>query len=257
MLTTEFIIDCIEKKKPISFSKYGDGEYFCASKLYKSEENCDLDKYTDKLSECLKKSFKYLVENGNNSFIGKWSDLKISNFWESLTDKEIRWGPYNALTLYNKNKNTVNIYKSIKNASQKKIYVCNELLIKSKILLNIDNIVLIPFNNWFDEKFDEVLKKIIDLIGIEDGNHIVITSCGMSSKVLICELYKLYPNGIYLDIGSALDTLCTKKNTRVSDFSYEIAYDLFKDIIPDNWEDPVYEEIYIKAKINLGKHINI
>ena len=38
-----------------------------------------------------------------------------------------------------------------------------------------------------------------------------MTSCGQSAKVLIAELHKTYPNGIYLDVGSGLDCICTKR----------------------------------------------
>ena len=48
-------------------------------------------------------------------------------------------------------------------------------------------------------KLKQIDEQIKSLIGPNDNNHIVMTSCGMSAKVLICELYKIYPNGIYLE----------------------------------------------------------
>ena len=256
-MLTETFIYCIENKKPISFSKYGDGEYFCTNRInFKNfTKNCDDDNYTKKLSESLKKSFIYMVENGENAFFGKWHDINVVKYWDSLTNNKVNWVNYHSLLLYDGNINIMEIYKSIKKAKQKKIYICNELLIRSKILLNIDHIVIIPLNNWFDSKFDEVFKNIINLIGKEDGNHIIMTSCGMSAKVLICQLYKVYPKGIYLDIGSGLDTICTKRSTRGIFFDYKTSYNLFKEIIPDNWDDPKYDNIYIKANNYLGLHL--
>ena len=260
-MSVENFIYCIENKKPISFSKYGDGEYLCAdSEIHKIQnmqftQNCDGDNFTKSLSESLKKSFVYMVENGENAFLGKWHDIDVVKYWESLTNNKVNWANYHSLLLYDGDINIINIYKSIKKATQKKIYICNELLIKSKILLNIDHIVIIPLNNWFDTEFDKVLKKIIHLIGKKDGNHIVMTSCGMSAKVLICELYKLYPKGIYLDIGSGLDTICTKRSTRGMIFDYIISYSLFKELIPENWDDTIYDDIYIKANDKLGLHL--
>ena len=77
----------------------------------------------------------------------------------------------------------------------------------------------------------------------------------MGSKVLLAELIKLYPGGIYLDYGSSLDKLCTKKETRGWNYSYEYLLDLCKDIIPDNWNDTNYDYIYDKAKGMLGMHL--
>jgi len=68
----------------------------------------------------------------------------------------------------------------------------------------------VPFNNWFDKYYETVIEHTAKLIG-EDGNHIIITCCGMGAKVIICELKKRFPRGIYLDFGSALDLICTKK----------------------------------------------
>ena len=146
------------------------------------------------------------------------------------------------------------MYKTIKQSKLKKIIVCNELLIKSKLLLDIDEVVLIPFNNWFDTQFDTVLQEIKEKIQT-DGNHIVMTCCGMSAKVLICELTKSFPLGIYLDFGSALDIICTKRDSRGYNCDYEYFSNLLKECLPDNFEDDKYKSIYDSAKINLGLHI--
>jgi hypothetical protein len=82
-----------------------------------------------------------------------------------------------------------------------------------------------------------------------------MTCCGMSAKVLIAELSKKYPKGIYFDIGSGLDKLCTKKDSRGVYKSYEELLDLFKGIIPDSWNDPKYDYIYDEASTKLGIHL--
>ena len=65
-----------------------------------------------------------------------------------------------------------------------------------------------------------------------------MTCCGMSAKVLISELRKKHSRGIYLDIGSALDYVCTKKCSRGNKYSYEYIENVFRDLIPDNWNIP-------------------
>jgi len=136
--------------------------------------------------------------------------------------------------------------------------VCNELLIKSKLLLNADEIILVPFNNWFDTEFENILDKICKLINTDD-NHMVITCCGMSAKVLICELYKRFPNGIYLDFGHALDFICTKKDSRGIEsnwgYNYEYIYEFLKELLPEEWDDDKYNYIYEEAKQKLGIHL--
>ncbi len=131
----------------------------------------------------------------------------------------------------------IEIYKAIKNSKVKKIMICNQLMVKAQKLLNIDYMIYVPFNNWFDSYFEEVLSRVIEQItpGIP---HIVLTCCGMSSKVLISELLKRSDAncGIYLDIGSALDFLCTKKDSRGWQALYDYDYlcKIFKDLLPDD-----------------------
>jgi hypothetical protein len=259
MYKTNYLIECIEKNIPISFSKYGDGEYLCASKNFKIKNNnncnCDNDNYTQKLSDSVRNSFIYMVKNANNAFFGMWHEEHIIKYWQNLVNKDINWISYSSLLPYDNNIEKLKIFKAIKNSNIKKIYVCNELLIKAKDLLNIDHMVIIPMNNWFDTQFNNVLEQIKSLIGPNDNNHIVMTSCGMSAKVLICELYKIYPNGIYLDIGSGIDTICTKRSTRGLEVDYNFALNYFNELLPDNWNDPKYNYIYEEAQNKLGLHL--
>jgi len=133
--------------------------------------------------------------------------------------------------------------------------VCNPLMIKAKILLNINDIIHVPLCNWFDTQLEIIIDKIKNIV--TDEPFILLTSCGMGSKVLICELVKLFPHGIFLDVGSALDLLCTKKDSRGREYSYNDILTEFKkyDMIPESWDDPSYEDIYKIASTALGVHI--
>ena len=42
----------------------------------------------------------------------------------------------------------------------------------------------------------------------------ILTSAGMGAKPLIADLYKLYPHAIIIDIGSAMDLICSHRRTR-------------------------------------------
>ena len=250
---TGHIIECIENSKPVSFLKFGDGEFNCMSRHNGS--NCDGDIYTYKLSNGLIASFKFIVENTNNSYIGAWHTDNIKCYYESLVNKPINWCKYHTI-IFDKNNDILKakLYKAIKHSTRKKIILCNKHLIKSEKLLNLDHMVFVPLNNWFDSNFENILNQISNLI-TEDNNHILITCAGMGSKVLIAELVKKFPNGIYLDFGSALDTICTKHDTRGFKYGYEYFITMLKDCLPDDWENDRYDVIYESAKKNLGQHL--
>ena len=195
MLQTDYITKCVETNTPVSFLKFGDGEYLCAFCLNELDNNCDGDKYTLKLSNALKSSFSYLVENTENTFFGKWPNPEVSSKWESLVNTKVNWSTYHTILLdMGNNDNKIKLYKTIKYSNLKKIIVCNELLLKSKYLLNIDHQVFVPTNCWFNTQFNNILQQIINIIGDIDEPHIVITCCGMSAKVLLTELRKKYFN---------------------------------------------------------------
>jgi len=254
---TNILIDAINNQTPISFSKYGDGEFACATshKGY----NCDRDEYTEKKSDGLIASFKYMVDEMPNSYIGLWHDKRNSIFWENLITQPIKFTKYHTFIMYHNYEEEdipqkVELFKTIKHSPMKKIYVCNPLLEKAKILLDIDFMVHVPLNNWFDNQFDDILNQIKLLIQ-SDTKYIIMISAGMGAKILICELSKLFPDNIYLDFGSAIDFICTKKKSRGWEPSYDTFMTLLKDLIPDNWNDPKYEYIYNEAIHKIGVHI--
>jgi hypothetical protein len=258
MEISNIIIDCINNKKPVSFSKYGDGEYFCANFNDGNKyggHNCDKDNYTDKKKTELINSFKYMVDETPNAYIGFWNDGNQCKFWNSLVSKDVNWAKYHTFIMDDDSINEkIDLYKTIKFSPIKKIYICNPLLIKAKKLLNIDHMVHVPFNNWFDNLFDEVINNLKNIINPHE-QYIIMTSAGMGAKCLISELTKLFPNNIYLDIGSALDTICTKRATRDRYRSYEKIMHHLRDIIPDDWNSNEYDYIYNEARVKLGLHM--
>ena len=82
----DIIVDCIDNNKPLSFSKYGDGEFFCAFGY--NGHNCDNDNYTPKLRDALLNSFKYIVEISNNNYIGYWHSHDHDTKWYELVDNK-------------------------------------------------------------------------------------------------------------------------------------------------------------------------
>lgn len=252
MEITNLLSECIRRGIPVSFSKYGDGEYACA-KLFDGH-NCDADLYTVKKQTALIESFKYMAENAPNAFVSYWRD-EISSYWQSLTRTSVRWGKVHTLIFDDDSiEDKVNLYKTIKTSPLKKIYICNQLMVKAQPLLNIDWMVYIPLNNWFDTLFEELMQTLKTVI-MHDEQCIIMCSAGMGAKVIICELTKLFPNNIYLDIGSALDTICTKRVTRDPNRTYEKVLNHLGDLIPNDWNDPKYDYVYAEAQKNMGLHM--
>jgi hypothetical protein len=259
---TDILINSIEKNIPVSFSKYGDGEYECVnfspSSQNSSSHNCDKDNYTEKKKNDLYNSFIYVTTNEKqNNFIGLWHNLNIMNFWNHLVPGvNIKWAKYHSLFLCDENiPQKIKLYKSIKESSLKKIIVCNPLLVKAKILFNIDYMIHVNFNNWFESEFENIIEKFKQIINPNE-QYIIMTCSGMGSKVLICELIKIFPNNIYLDFGSALDYICTKKKSRGWEPEYAILMNYLREIIPENWNDVKYDYINNSANQILN-HINI
>jgi len=213
--------------------------------------NCDGDNYTSELRESIKSSFKGIVELGG--FIGLWWESIVKEYWESQIEKKerIKWVNYHSIIIDNNSKEEkIELYKSIKDSKINKIYIHNYLLIKSKMLLNIDTQILIDLKNWF--KYKEEIKNQIKNAMKE--KNIILTSMGMGAKVLIYELKKEFPNNIYIDIGSALDLICTKHDSRGKNH-YQNHKDIFQSILPHDWENNKYDYIYQEAKRKLGTHI--
>ena len=77
----------------------------------------------------------------------------------------------------------------------------------------------------------------------------------MSAKVLICELYKKFPKGIYLDFGSAIDLICTKKDSRGREYDYNYIRNFLSELLPEEWDNEKFNYIYDKSKFKLGIHL--
>ena len=250
---TDILIQSIQYKKPIIYCKYGDGEYNCVNSHCGS--NCDNDNYTDKLKLGLLESFTYMVNERENVYIGLWVTDFVINYWESLVSRSINWVDYRSLYLCDANiQHKVILYKTIQTSPLKKIILCNELLIKSQLLFRADYMINVKLNNWFDADYQSILDELVRYIDPND-QYIIMTCAGMGSKVVIGTLSKLYPNNIYLDFGSALDKICTKRTSRGWEPSYTDLINELHDIIPENWDDPKYDSIYEAATYLLGQHL--
>jgi len=142
------------------------------------------------------------------------------------------------------------IYKTIKYSNLNKIYVCNRLLQRIEILLDT-SIIEIGMRTWYREEYENIKQQIKEKM--TDKCNIILTSGGMASKVLIADLM-LEKEGIYIDIGSALDLIASKKDSR-GYMHYDEMKQYFSDILPLDWENDKYNHIFQDAQHQFGLHL--
>lgn len=253
----EKITNCVNENIPICYLKFGDGEYFCVNTQKFPEagdRNSDNDNYTEKKQKGLIESFKYIVNNIENVYIGAWHTERVTDFWESLVDKnKIKWADYHTFIIdcddFNKDiiDKKIKMYESIQKSQLKKILLCNPLLKKAKELFKADVMINVPFNNWVEIHYENILNKIIS--EIKDNEQVILlTAGGMGAKILAGDILKKFPNIILLDIGSSADFICTKCDSRGRNYSYADIYKIFSPLLPETWHDERYKNIYINAR---------
>lgn len=255
------LTECIRDGTPVSFSKYGDGEYLCASGRFDCWGNCDHDPYTPALQAGLLYAFTSTVLQGG--YIGKWRHVDTDAFWQSNVDnRPVNWADYHTFLFdaadigTQSGENKLALYRAIQQSPMRKIVVCNKYLAKTRMLYRADAVVEVPLNNWFTTEYTRILGEVVEKIG-DVPNPIVLTSAGMGAKVLVADLAKKYPGGIFLDIGSGMDLLCTKRDSRGRGYSYDTIYTAFSNagLLCDEWYSPEYDWIYPEAQSRLGLHL--
>ena len=272
---TNYLTECVTVRRPVVFLKYGDGEY-CASMRFEGC-NCDQDQYTDRLSQGLIDSFRYMVERTTNAYLGLWPDPVHQSYWESLTPRWVNSANYHTIIMDgHATQGKVNLLQAIRDSPLNKIMICNPLMVKAQSLLRLTHLYHVPFNNWVDVMLPSVIQGVTQLIqGVSQPTlelnqlisatacvtatrpapAIIITAAGMGSKLLVAELHRRFPECLYLDFGSALDQLCTKKTSRGWEPNYEQQLFDCRHLIPADWDHPRYEYIYREAQSKVGLHL--
>lgn len=215
--------ELINSNKPFLYAKFGDGEYLCASG--KKGKNSSGTVYTDNIRNLLIDSIQYYSKQ-DNIYLGKWHINEYIEFWDKLCDIKPKyiWSDYLSFIIFNKNhfiNEKYNLYKSIKNSKRQKIFICNKYNAndKSKKLFNINNIITIHPTDWVELEYNNILNTAINSV-IDENNVMFLTSAGLGAKPLLANLHQKFPNGIFIDIGSALDMICGDKITR----DYHVTY---------------------------------
>jgi hypothetical protein len=241
--STRDLTESIRKDESCVFIKYGDGEYFAATQH--PGANCDGTPYSVQLGEGVRESFKFMVDKPGTMF-GLWPCPNKIAYWEGIgAGKRAPWVAYHTMIIENFDSDAyLELYRTIKESKRKKVYIANGAMGRAVSLLGLNAHIPVHNSNWFDSAYQEVLEMVMSAAGSlsarADGSDLMfLTSAGMGAKPLLADLYHQYPAAIYLDVGSALDTVCTKHDTRgfaqVYGITYERLLEYLAPIIPPDW----------------------
>ncbi len=251
-ISLEEVIKNIKEHKQIIFVKYGDGEVECMKVSDNIQENyganCDNDVYFPELSLELKEAFLYFVNHNykNQVYIGKWhykpeiDYLSSYSYINKNSNKVIPFIDYHLIMNDKKGLSNHSMYQFVKTIKED-----NDII--KIVISNIDNLLLKDLfsSQFFVEtpksslylKIDEITNQMIEIINNNQNDNkrvILLTSCGLSAKVLIYRLYKKYGKLISaFDLGSSFDLLCKKRVTRTyqNEYSYETIYHYYQDLL--------------------------
>lgn len=249
------LIQLLKENSHILFMKYGDGEVECMKVSDKESEsygqNCDADVYYPELSMDLKSAFLYFVDNSlkkdTNIHIGKWhfnneidylSSYYFNNRYPNIQTL-IPFTNYHLVMNDKKGLTNNDMYLFVKtlkeNNNYLKIVISNPQNILLQSLFSSQYFVNTP-DKCLYLSIDKIYDNIDTIINNEENKKIMlITSCGLSAKVIIYHFFKKYGTQINaIDIGSSFDLLCKKRITRSYqiEYSYDDIYNYYKDLIP-------------------------
>jgi hypothetical protein len=234
---TEELTRRIVADEPCGFIKYGDGEYFAA--IQYPGHNCDGTPYSPALGAKIVESFRFLSAQPH-LMLGAWHDPAKAAYWNPLSASPPNWVDYHTAIIDNLARpEKARLYKAIKESPRHKVYVANAEMHKAAPLLNLQMHIVVHPSNWFDTAYDDTLSAVCASIDGAGSDAMLITSAGMGAKPLIADVIKKYPGTIVIDVGSALDTICTKRDTRGFGHAHGIYHDqlceYLREIVPQNW----------------------
>lgn len=218
-----FLFNKMLKKEPFSFIRYGDGEYFISNnKDYKSTREDDWNyKSNSFLTEHLNETFDL---TNSNTYYGIHAVCDVLLYYEYYMNKIISKENLSFACLFC-NKNFLKFKEFIENNEFNIVLISSKYPQSGKIgkLKIIDSYIiddkLVPkwdleFNNHF---------QYIEKLALKHTNEIFFFAAGPIAKIFIYKMYKVNPNNIYCDIGSALDPFI--KNTYSRAYFYQNTLD--------------------------------
>lgn len=190
----DYVLNCIKSGKNISFSRFGDGEWYCI--MGREGKNCDGHRYFPDMGHALRD----VLQNKPSYFLGiQPFALRVNRGrrrFESLYSIN-KWVDNEIFVNASKEGRIPELVKALE--GRYVVQVGNEHLKK----LNIsDKYVTVPeLNCWLSK--DEILSEILKSV---KRGCVILYSSGMPTKYFINEVNKLWGDEIsQLDCGSVFD----------------------------------------------------
>lgn len=190
----------LKKKKPFSFSRFGDGEWNAV--FDKKGHNCDKHPYYPDMNEALRRVLK-TYKNQPNYFLAlqRYSRKRRGNdIRKFLGKRKIRW--HNADCMHDASHagDMQEFFKALK--TRIVVLVGPGYLEKFKPK---DFFIQVPDKNCWLEK-DRIVKEVEEVLEDAYNNMVVLFAASMAANVMVDELYKKYGNRhTFIDVGSVLD----------------------------------------------------
>ena len=243
---TQLLAGSIERDDAVAFIELGERERRCVQ-----AEDDDGNDYAPSLMAAV----RHLAASSGVHF-----GASTTGIWEHLTRaSNMRWLHRHSAVPDDQALRTphlLRLYSAIRDSTRTKILVGNALLAKAVILLRLDAHVVVPQGEWFGAHYARVCADVQRAAKQKGGRLLVVTCCGLGAKVLIGDLHRQHPNGIFIDVGSGLDLLCTRKDSRGVTHTYDQLQLYFKPILPPAWHDVAHESIYRDAAAaSFGQHL--
>ena len=188
----------IRDREPFAFSRFGDGEFACMTGV--NGANCDGHGYYPELG----KRLKAVLQDNPSYYVGVQPKLMKDSgpdFVNWLRVNGIYRAWVNADILHDASIAGRFIKEFVYELSE-----CDTCFVVpasySGFELPFCDAVYVPEKNcWL--AYEHVKSQVLDMIA--DGDSTFCFSAGMMSKVMIHELWQMFPDRTYIDLGSVLD----------------------------------------------------
>jgi hypothetical protein len=202
----------MKNRDPFYFLKIGDDCVFCMRGACGA--NAEHHQYGPDLGEHLHEAKEYL-KNKDNVFIAEWNQPDMVYF-DALLSHEDQF-----LT-----EDLKEFYKLLKDDPRPKYYFARERMREAAKVFNME-FIPVPYPN----SYGYLGQVKVQVRNIARPGIIILFSCGMLSKVMIYEAYKMCQDMTVLDMGSAFDPMFvgdTRSNEAGQHFKVK---QFFKDVL--------------------------
>lgn len=228
------LIDKLQNEEPFTFLRYGDGALECIYGLG-AGRTCDQEFYSPELGCDLKEVWDKII-NHKNTYIGDWQSASFNaarsgeyplQYADLIGDAKPHWLHFESLLLMRESEVLVDFYKTIAADKRKKVFMGPACMIGAAKMLRCEHHIVTPMQN---------LHASVDILegnlktAMRSGFEVVLYGAGMAGTIPIVRTWEEFPNGTYINLGSAMDPLF-RGQTRTVQLKQSTAKRLFRDLL--------------------------